>query len=101
MSSQNKPFLVLIDGRDALEWKPPAQPHTKGKPHRAPPRVSYTRAFEEIEAYTAMGLTAAEYHRLPGTPEWADEDSGGLSKCDVVTWFNYHSALAKLSQGIV
>jgi hypothetical protein len=91
---------VLINGYDALEWKPSPSPHAKGKQPSRPPHVSFTRTYEEIDAYTAMGLTAAEYHALPGTPEWADEESGGMSKCDVIIWRQYNRVLSNLDRGI-
>lgn len=53
---------------------------------RPPINVTYTLAFEEYQAWVAMGLTLDEYNALPGTPDWADADHP-LSKCDVIAWY--------------
>lgn len=87
----------MINGQDALVYRPSAPPG-KNKPKKAP-RVSYTRRFEEIEAYTAMGLTSHEYEALPGTPYWVD-DENPLAKSDVVMWWRYHIAIENLRTGI-
>jgi hypothetical protein len=89
---------VTINGQDALVYQPPPDPSVKGKRPKKAPRVSYSRRFEEIEAYTAMGLTATEYAALVGTPYWAQD--GELSKSDVLAWWKYHIAIENLRTGI-
>lgn len=88
---------MTINGQDARHYQPPPDPRQKGK-HKKAPRVSYTRRFQEIEAYTAMGLTASEYQALVGTPYWAQD--GELCKCDVLNWYEFHVAIENLRTGI-
>lgn len=87
----------MINGQDALLYRPPA-PTGKSKPKKSP-RVNYSRQFEEIEAYTAMGMSLHEYEALPGIPYWTNEDQP-LSKCHVIAWHRYHMAIDALRMGI-
>jgi hypothetical protein len=88
---------VRINGQDALSYRPPT-PAGKSKPKK-PPRVSYSREFEEIEAYTAMGMSHSEYEALPGIPYWTNEDQP-LSKSHVIAWARYHVCIENLRTGI-
>lgn len=87
----------MINGQDARFYQPPPEPNHKGKRKKAP-HVSYSRRFQEIEAYTAMGLSTADYVALPGTPHWAQD--GELCKCDVLTWYDYHVSIENLRTGL-
>lgn len=65
---------------------------------KAPVNVTYSMAFEEQEARVLMGLTLAEYHALPGVPEWVDPDNPTLSKADVVAFYRLHSRIGVVQE---
>jgi hypothetical protein len=50
-------------------------------------RVSYSLAFEEMEARVAAGLSAEQYDALPGSPLWVDPANPTQSKCEIVAWY--------------
>ncbi len=60
--------------------------------------VTYSLAFEEVQARVEMGLTPEQYEALPGTPAWVDPDNPTLSKCDVLAWYRLSKLIPAVMQ---
>lgn len=60
--------------------------------------MTYSLAFEELQALTAMGMTLADYEALPGTPDWINPAHPTLCKSDVIAWYRLSGRIPAVQQ---
>lgn len=60
--------------------------------------ITYTLAYELEQARLFAGLTASEFDRMPGTPEWCTEATGWRSKCHILMLYRMSNNIPAVAQ---
>lgn len=60
--------------------------------------ITYSLDYELEQARLFAGLTASEFDKMPGSPEWCNEQSGWRSKAHILVLYRMHNNIPAVAQ---